>query len=204
MAGTAILKVSGGFLVTTLLLTMMVSIVLGMGLPTTACYVLTSTIAAPALLKLGVSPLQAHMFVFFFGIMSTLTPPVCTGSFAAAGLAGANPNKTGWTALKLAAAGFIVPYMFVFSPKLLLPSDLSVLIAIRVFVTSCIGVIALAFALEGYFKRPLNIIERVISFAALLLIESSLITDVIGIALIAIIFVLQMRGKKDNPVSMGA
>lgn len=197
MAGTAVLKVSGGYLITTLILTMAVSIVLGMGLPTTACYVLTSTIAAPALLKLGVSSLQAHLFVFFFGIMSTLTPPVCTGSFAAAGLAGADPGKTGWTALRLAAAGFIVPYMFVFSPELLLPSGLTIPVIIRIFATSCIGVVALAIALEGYLERALTIFERVISFiAALLLIASSLISDIFGLIIIVLIYMLQIRYRK--------
>jgi TRAP transporter 4TM/12TM fusion protein len=199
MIGSAVLKLSGGYLVTTLLLTMFVSIIMGMGLPTTACYILTSTIAAPALVTLGVGRLQAHMFVFFFGVLSTLTPPVCTGAYAAAGLAGADPNKTGWTAVKLAMAGFIIPYMFVYCPELLLPTGLSAIVMIQVVITACIGVLCLGFAVEGYVSRKLSVAERVLSFGgALLLINSSILTDIIGFSIVAFIVVTQYLYSKKS------
>jgi len=181
--GSAILSFSGGKLWLTLVLTMFVSLILGMGLPTTACYVLTSTVAAPALIGLNVLPMQAHMFVFYFGILSTITPPVAAGSYAAAGLSGANPNKTGWMGVRLACAGFIVPYMFIYSPELLLPEGINVLVALRVAVTSLIGIVCLGLAMEGYFKRRLNIVERCIALAsAFALIDSGMLTDAAGVA----------------------
>lgn len=162
---------------------------LGMGLPTTACYVLTSTIAAPAIVQLGVPPLAAHLFVFYYGILSAITPPVATAAYTAAGLSGANPNRTGFSAVRLAATGFIIPFMFVYSPELLLPAGLSVLLIIRVICTSLIGVFALSLAIEGYYERHLNLFERVAcAAAAILLIDSGIVTDCIGIGIVAVVW----------------
>ncbi|GKH49738.1 C4-dicarboxylate ABC transporter [Eubacteriales bacterium] len=187
--GAAILKLSGGMLALTLILTMMTATILGMGLPTTACYVLTSTIAAPAIVQLGVPPLAAHLFVFYYGILSAITPPVATAAYTAAGLSGANPNRTGFSAVRLAATGFIIPFMFVYSPELLLPAGLSVLLIIRVICTSLIGVFALSLAIEGYYERHLNLFERVAcAAAAILLIDSGIVTDCIGIGIVAVVW----------------
>lgn len=199
--GAAILKLSGGLLITTLILTMLTATVLGMGLPTTACYVLTSTIAAPAIIQLGIPPLAAHLFVFYYGILSAITPPVATAAYTAAGLSGADPNQTGWAAVRLATTGFIIPFMFVYSPELLLPTGLSILAAIRVIITSVIGVFALALSVEGYYHRKLNIIERLMAaVGSLCLINSSLMTDVVGLGLIAVVVFMQLAYKKKAAV----
>lgn len=179
--GSAILKLSGDKMLPTLILTTMVSIVMGMGLPTTACYILTSTIAAPALIKLGISPIQSHLFVFFYGILSSVTPPVATGAYTAAGLAGSSPSETGWAAVKLALAGFIIPFLFIYSPELLLPTGIGIFTMVRVLFSACCGVACLGLSIEGYYFRKLTLIERAICFAAaLLLIDSNWVTDLIG------------------------
>ncbi|MBN2286309.1 MAG: TRAP transporter permease [Tissierellales bacterium] len=189
---SAILKLSGGYLFTTLILTMIVSIIMGMGLPTTACYVLTSAVAAPALIRLGVAPLGAHMFVFYFGILSTITPPVAVGSYAAAGISGADPAKTGWAGMKLAIAGFIIPFMFIYSPDLLITPDSTILKIIPVFVTSVIGVVALGAAVEGYFIKSMSMVLRpILMLGAILLILSGTMTDLVGFGLVFGIFGFQ-------------
>lgn len=198
--GAAILQLGHGMLLPTLILTMLVATVLGMGMPTTACYVLTSTVAAPALIKMGVPAMGAHMFVFYYGILSAITPPVATAAYTAAGLAGSDPNRTGFSAVRLAITGFIIPFMFVYSPELLLLGDLSALTIIRVIITSLIGVFALGLGIEGFYYRKLNIIERVICVAAaFLLIDSGIVTDMIGLSAVAVIVALQLIFKKKNP-----
>ena len=198
--GAAILQLGHGMLLPTLILTMLVATVLGMGMPTTACYVLTSTVAAPALIKMGVPAMGAHMFVFYYGILSAITPPVATAAYTAAGLAGSDPNRTGFAAVRLAATGFIIPFMFVYSPELLLLGDLSALTIVRVIVTSLIGVFSLGLGIEGFYYRKLNIIERAACIAAaFLLIDSGLVTDIAGLSVIAAIVVLQLIFKKKNP-----
>ena len=194
--GNAIFSLSGGYLITSLILTMLVSLVLGMGLPTTACYVLTSTVAAPVLARFGISLLQAHMFVFYFGILSTITPPVAAGSYAAAGIAGSNPNKTGFSGIKLAVAGFLIPYMFIFSPELLLPTGVSFWVMLRVIPTAIIGVYCLALSVQGYLFKELSIWERLIAgIGALLLIDSGIITDVAGLVCFVVVMFFQYRAK---------
>lgn len=195
--GAAILKLSGGLLITTLILTMLTATVLGMGLPTTACYVLTSTIAAPAIIQLGIPALAAHLFVFYYGILSAITPPVATAAYTAAGLSGADPNQTGWAAVRLAVTGFIIPYMFVYSPELLLPAGMNIFAGIRVVITSIIGVFALALCVEGYYHRRLNVMERVVAaVGSICLINSKLATDVIGLVCIGAVVMLQLAYKK--------
>lgn len=192
--GSAIFKVSNGQVMVTLILTMVICIIMGMGLPTSACYILTSTIAATTITQLGGTPLQAHMFVFYFGILASVTPPVATGAFAAAGLAGSDTTKTGFMALRLAIAGFIIPYMFFFSPELLLPDGIPILTTIRVVCTSLVGVYALSWAMEGYFHRSLKIYERIAcAVSAVLLINTGEITDLIGVALFGLIFFINYK-----------
>ncbi len=196
--GSAVLKLSGGYLFTTLLLTMLVSIIMGMGLPTTACYVLTSAVAAPALVRLGILPFAAHMFVFYFGILSTITPPVAVGAYAAAGISGADPAKTGWAGMRLAIAGFIIPFMFVYSPDILITPDSTFITIAQVFITAIIGAVALGAASEGYFMGRISLILRLLLIAgAVFLIYSGTKTDILGFALVFSIFGYQyMKDRK--------
>lgn len=188
MAG-AILQLSGGILPLALLFTMLVAILLGMGVPTTACYVLTSAVAAPVLVKMGIPALAAHMFVFYFGCLATITPPVAVGAYTAAGLAGSNPSKTGWQALRLAASGFLVPYIFVYAPQLLM-IDANLGTIIQAFITGSIGVIALSIALEGYYHSAIAMIVRLVLLtAAILLVIPGTVTDLAGLFLVAAFYV---------------
>lgn len=186
-----IVALAGGKLLPTLFFTMVASIILGMGLPTTAKYIVLSAMAAPAIQKFGVPTLAAHMFIFYYGIIADLTPPVALAAYAGAGIAGADPMKTGFQALKLAVAGFLIPYFFVYSPELLMiQANASGLIL--PIVTSIIGAILLAFAGAGFWLKQLNIIQRVCLFAAaLLLIKPGLITDLCGIGIAAAVFIWQ-------------
>jgi len=197
--GSAVLKLAGGKLISTLLLTTLVSIIMGMGLPTTACYILTSTIAAPAITQLGMQPIQAHMFVFFYGILSSVTPPVATGAYTAAGLAGSDPNKTGFAAVKLALAGFLIPFMFIYNPELLLIGDLNVLSMIQIIVTAVIGIFSLGIAAEGFFFREINLFSRLAAIlAAVMLIDSGALTDIIGLALVAVVMAIEFIWHRKN------
>ncbi|MEX2584730.1 MAG: TRAP transporter fused permease subunit [Gemmatimonadota bacterium] len=186
-----IVTLSMGYLPFALVLTALASIVLGMGLPTTAAYVVLAALGAPALTDLGVSVLAAHLFVFYFGCMSNVTPPVALAAFAASGVAGASAMKTAVTAVTLASAGFIIPFMFVYGPPLLLVgSPLQIGVA---FVTAMVGVTALAAAGMGYLRRDLKAWERVVlAIAAAVLINTGIVTDLIGFALIAIVY---LRGS---------
>lgn len=187
-----IIDISGGNLLLTLIMAMVACLVLGMGLPTTANYIVCSTIIAPALIGMKVFPLAAHMFVFYFGIMADLTPPVCLAAFTGAGIAGADPAKTGFTATKIALCSYIMPYMFVYNPMLLLHNivwwELIVLT-----VSATLGVIILAGALEGWQYRFLRIFERVImAIFALAAIHVSMISSIIGVVgITAILFYLK-------------
>ena len=182
-----IVTVSGGNLLAALMLTAIGSIILGMGLPTTAAYVVLAALGAPALVQLGVPLLAAHLFIFYFGCISNVTPPVSLAAFAAAGISGSPALKTAVSAALLAGAGFVVPFMFVYGPELLLIGNpVEIMLA---FVTGLLGVIALASAGMGYARRPLRIWERAIAVcAALLLVYPGLPTDVGGLLLLAFIF----------------
>jgi TRAP transporter 4TM/12TM fusion protein len=195
--GSAVLKLSGGYMLTTLLLTMVVAIIMGMGLPSTAAYVLTSAVAAPALIKIGVLPVSAHLFVFYFGILSTITPPVAVGAYAAAGIAGTNPNETGWTAVRLALAGFIVPFCFAYSPGMLILPGNPWHMVLYNGTTALLGVMALGAAIEGYGFHSMKLYERAIAFVgAFLLIYSGMVTDIIGVCLLATVFLRQYITRK--------
>ncbi len=184
----------------TLLFTMVTCMILGMGLPSIPSYLITATIAAPALVELGQPEIAAHMFCFYFAMFANLTPPVALASFAAAGLSGGNPMKTGWASVKLALAGFIVPFMFVYNPQLLL-ENVTFLSGTQVVITSCVGVLLIAAAVEGYLRGRLNILLRIAAFAgALLLIDSQLMTDIVGVGILVVILVWQiLRNKAGTP-----
>ena len=179
-----IVTVSGGNLFGALLLTAFGSLVLGTGLPTTAAYVVLAALGAPALVSLGAPLLAAHLFIFYFGCISNVTPPVALAAYAAAGIANASPSRAGWTAMALATTGFIVPFMFVLGPPLLLIGHpLHIAFAI---VTSMVGVTGLAAAVIGHARRPLAAWQRaMVALGACLLIFPGWLTDGIGFAILA-------------------
>lgn len=192
-----IIEISGGRLVLTLIMAMVACLVLGMGLPTTANYIVCSTIIAPALIGMKVLPLAAHLFVFYFGIMADLTPPVCLAAFTGAGIAGASPAKTGFTATKIALCSYIMPYMFVYNPMILLHEVIAYELLILV-ISATLGVVTLAGAFEGWFYRTLNIPERlVMSVCALVAIHHSMLFSLIGTGgiILMLLYLRQTRGR---------
>lgn len=187
-----IVHLSGGQLPVALFLCMVVSIILGMGLPTSACYVISASIAVPILTKMGVPPFQAHFFTLYFACLSTITPPVALAAYVGAGMAGAKPNQVGWTAFRLALAGFIVPFFFIYSPAMLLISD-STWAIIWSAISGLAGTGLLAVAAEGYLTRRFVWWLRIPFFAAaVLLIAPGVMTDVIG-AVLAVLGFLAVR-----------
>ncbi|MEK4083689.1 TRAP transporter permease [Psychrobacillus sp. FSL K6-1415] len=207
-----LISASGGNILLTLFFTMLASIVLGMGSPTTANYVITSTIAAPAIITLLmldmpagatvplVVALSAHLFVFYFGIIADITPPVALAAFAAAGVSGGDPIKTGVVAAKLAIAAFIIPYMVIFSPALLM-IDTTFLEVIWVVFTAITGMIAIGAGMIGYWYRKVTWIERIFAVGTgLLLIYPESFSDIAGLIIFAILLAIQLFTKgKNNP-----
>ncbi len=193
---SALLELSGGLVLPSMFLTMITAILLGMGVPTTANYVITSTIAAPALIQMGVPMLAAHMFVFYFGIIADVTPPVALAAYAGSGISGGNALRTGINASKLAIAAFIIPYMFVLSPELLLVDGLTAGLLLS-FLTAIVGMVALSSSLIGYLIAPLGKLERLILGAGgLMMIKPGLVTDIAGVAIFAAILFLQLRKRR--------
>ncbi|MDD2205916.1 MAG: TRAP transporter permease [Aminobacterium sp.] len=194
---SAIVAIAGGKLLPTLLLTMIACILLGAGLPTTANFIVTSTMAAPALFQLGVPPMAAYMFVLYFGIAADLSPPVALAAYAGAGIAGAEPMRTGVTAVKLALAGFIVPYIYVFNPMLVLV-NFSPLPFTMAIITAILGVFLLGMSTIGYYKAPMAWWKRIIALGgALGLLIPGWQTDLIGLIILIGIHILQkMEVKK--------
>lgn len=175
---------------------MVISIVLGMGMPTTAAYAVAASVVAPGLIQLGIPPLVAHFFVFYYAVMSAITPPVALAAYAGGAIAGADPMKTSVTAFKLGLAAFIVPYMFFYSHGLLMEGAWDVIL--RNAVTACFGVYMLSGAVQNWFHGRLPMLLRVVLFvAALMLISGGFITDIIGIVLgVALFFWQKMRDRK--------
>ncbi|MBT2215595.1 TRAP transporter permease [Virgibacillus dakarensis] len=193
---TAILVLGQNTLILTLFFTMLASIILGMGLPSIPTYIITSSMAAPALVKFGVDPFVSHMFVFYFGILANLTPPVALAAFAGAGISGGDPNRTGFNSLKLAAAGILVPYVFVYSPELLMQGT-SALEIIWVTITAALGIIALGAGLEGYLLTDVHLPLRILAvIGAVTLVIPGLWTDMIGLGLLIIVLAIQMVKRK--------
>lgn len=202
-----IVLIAKGKLIPTLLLTMVSSIILGMGLPTTAKYIVLATMAVPAITKLGVNLMSAHLFILYFGVVADVTPPVALAAYAGAGIAGANSMKTGFQAFKLAIGAFIIPYIFVINPHLIMVDSvvgttvnwLPITAAIPTIVTALIGTICLAGTVESYLFGNLKIWQRVILLgAAFALLDPKLLTDAIGLGALAVIFVTQKLLNKDN------
>ena len=193
---TAVVTISGGRVLIALVLTMLCCIVLGMGVPTTANYCIMASTCAPILITIGVPQVAAHFFVFYFGIVADITPPVALAAYAGSAIAKAPPMKTAFNATKLAIAAFIVPYIFAMNPAMLL-IDTTALQVVMVVVSSIIGIFGVAAGLNGYLFRPLNILFRVALIAAgLLMMDPKSITDIIGLALMAAVIALQYIGAK--------
>ncbi len=201
-----LLMLSGGIDIFALFLTMIACIILGMGVPTTANYVIMATITAPIILKIipGTPVLAAHMFVFYFGIVADITPPVALAAYAGSAISGGNPIRTGVIATRLAITAFIIPYMFVLNPAMLL-IDASFLQIAQFIFTSMIGMFAISGGLEGFMKRKLPWWQRILAVGAgLMLIEPRLLTDIIGIAIIGIVVVLQYVVKEKPQEAVNA
>ena len=193
---SGLIEFAGGMLLPAMFFTMITAIVLGMGVPTTANYVITSTIAAPALVQLGVPVLAAHMFVFYFGIIADVTPPVALAAYAGAGISGGNPLRTGVHASKLAVAAFIIPYIFVLSPVILMV-DATPLSLILATLSALCGMVAVSAALCGFLAADCKAYERIILIiAGLLMIKPGGTTDLIGFALFAVVIAMQRMRQK--------
>lgn len=178
-----------------LIFTMIVAIILGMGMPTTAAYAIAASVLAPALIQMGVKPLAAHMFIFYFACMAPLTPPVALAAYAAAAIANARMWEVGWYSVKLALAGFIIPYMFVYGPAILLFGSWPEVI--WALITAGFGTMLLAAAVQGWLLGRIKIYQRIILLiAALLLIKPGIYTDLIGFILFAIIFAILIFNKR--------
>ncbi len=193
---SGLLLFSGGVKYLTLFFAMLASLILGMGVPTTANYLITSTIMAPAVIQLGIPALAAHMFVFYFGIVADITPPVALAAYAGSAIAGGNPLRTGITAVKLAIAAFIIPYIFVNSPVLLL-IDASIVQIVAITITSLIGMVGVGAALEGFYFLIMNPVERIIILTGgIMLIDPGLYTDITGISLFSAVTLYQVIKKR--------
>jgi TRAP transporter 4TM/12TM fusion protein len=192
-----------GSLMPALLITMVAGVILGMGMPTTPAYIMQAALLVPAIMKLGVEPMAAHMFAFYFSCLSAVTPPVALAVYAAASIGGASLWRSGVQAMKFAAAGFIVPFFFIYNPALLFSGPWPEIL--RAVLTGSIGVIALAASLEGYFLRTASWLERALFLgAALLLIDPNVMTDIVGLALLAAGLLLQKMRPAPSPVETGA
>jgi TRAP transporter 4TM/12TM fusion protein len=198
LAGT-IVTIGGGFLLPTLLMTAVACIILGMGLPSIPAYIIVATMAAPALVQLDVAPLAAHLFVFYFGLFANITPPVALAAFAAAGLSGGSPMRTGFVAMRLALGGLIVPFVFVYQPELLM-LDGTAADTVRAAVILLIGVALLAVAAEGHLFVPLPIWLRIVlALGAIGLVTPDYVLDLIGaVAALAAIGVAMFMAKRQE------
>jgi TRAP transporter 4TM/12TM fusion protein len=201
-----LMKLASHSLFLALFLTMISCIILGMGIPTTANYLIMALITAPMVISVGkhlgieVPLLSAHMFVFYFGIVADITPPVALAAYAGSAIAHANPLKTGLNATRLAIAAFIIPYMFNYSPQMLF-INATVLTVIQIVISSILGMFGLATGLIGYMWRPMHVIERLACIAGgLMLIKPGTMTDIAGFALIAVVFVVEFIGRRKTVV----
>ncbi len=215
---SAITSIGAGSLFLTLFLTMIASIILGMGLPSIPAYIITATMTAPALAEFGIPILVAHLFVFYFGIFANITPPVALAAFAGAGISGGDPMRTGFTALRLALAGFIIPYLFVYNPAMLLVDVTGLPVnatefplppmmeVILITITAVIGIVGLGAALEGYFQTYVNVFLRIILGAgSLMMIIPETVTDIIGFIVVAVVFAVNIiKSNRDASVPKSA
>ncbi len=199
---TLVIALSGGIMILALLFSMVGSIILGMGLPTTAAYIIMATLGAPALIEIGVHPVSAHLFVFYFAIISAITPPIALAAYTAGAIAGADVNKTSITALKVALAGFFIPFMFVYNQELLMEGAPAQIVLGAL--TASVGVVVLSAATIGYMKIRLKLWERGAFFlAALFLMYTGIANDLVGLGIIAFVIFTKFfikREKLDIPI----
>ena len=194
-----VVSLADNHVIIALVLTMLCCIVLGMGVPTTANYCIMAATCAPILVRMGVEPIAAHFFVFYFGIVADLTPPVALASYAGAAIAQSNPMKTALVSTKLAIAAFIVPYVFAMNPVMLFEGVSGPLEIVLIVITSLIGIFGVSSALQGYIATHMNPIERLLAAAGgLLLIDPNWITDIIGVLLISATIVWQILKRRTN------
>ena len=188
----AIVRLANGHLIVALVLTMLCCIVLGMGVPTTANYIIMATTCAPILATgMGMDLMAAHMFCFYFGIVADITPPVALAAYAGSAIAKAPPMKTAVNATKLAIAAFLVPYIFAFNNAMLFINT-KPLDVISVVISSTLGMLLIAIGMVGYFLRDTNMLVRLGCVAGgLLLVYPGTVTDLIGLAVLVAVFLLQ-------------
>jgi len=197
MLFNGIVALAGNQTIIALFLTMLCCIVLGMGVPTTANYCIMAATCAPILVSMGIPIVAAHFFVFYFGIVADLTPPVALAAYAGAAIGQANPMKTAFTATKLAIGAFIVPYVFALNPAMLFINVTSVWEVVLIIITSLVGIFGVSASLEGWLLRRMSWVERgVCLVGGLLLIYPGIVTDLIGLALVATVVAFQFIMKK--------
>jgi len=190
-----VLSIANGSIFVALILCMIASLILGMGMPATAVYILSASLLAPPLISLGVSPLCAHFFVFYFSVISCITPPVALTTYAAAGLAKTNPNKAGWTAFYYGILAYIIPFIFVYDDALLFQG--SILNIIFALLTALVGTYGLGGALQGYLTRKLSVIKRlVLGVAGIAAIIPNWMSSLAGVAIIIIIILTEKKATK--------
>jgi TRAP transporter 4TM/12TM fusion protein len=205
--GDTILSYTQGMLIPTMIVTMIICLLLGMGMPTTASYVMASAVGVPAMILLGCEPLDAHLFVFFYAVLSSVTPPVCVGAYTAAGIAGANPNQTAFTAVRLALSGFIIPFVFILSPELLITNVTSWPNFVVTLTSAMVGIMTLSIGLEGFLLVSLRFYERIALIGgALCMIVPGVFSDAAGLGvLIAVCFLAKLRSGNtpNSPPPLG-
>ena len=200
---SAIVGVSGSSMLLGLVLTMLCCIVLGMGVPTTATYCIMASTCAPILIKMGVPAMAAHFFVFYYGIVADITPPVALAAYAGAAIAKGKPMQTGVTATRLAIGAFIIPFVFAASPALLF-IDTTWPEVILITVTATLGMIGVAAGLSGYLVSPMNVLERILCIAGgLMLIMPGVWTDLGGVALLGLVLIIQLIVKRRHTPANG-
>lgn len=195
-----LVDIAGGRLELLLVITMIAAIILGMGLPSSACYLVLAALVAPAIIQLGVLPMAAHLFVFYYGIISNVTPPVAMAAYAAAGIADCNPSRCGFQAFRLSIAGFLLPFFFVYNNVLLFNGSAFAILA--AFAGAVVGIYCLACSMQGYiWNAPITIWGRAVMFAAaILLIDSAAVTDAAGLILMAAVHLFfNLRRRRTPP-----
>jgi TRAP-type uncharacterized transport system fused permease subunit len=196
-----LLAITGENLPVMLALTAVIAIVLGLGLPTVGVYIIMATLIAPALVKIGITPMAAHMFLLYFGVMSMVTPPVALSAFAAANIAGSDVDKTGWTATRIGWAAYIVPFLFALSPSLLMQgSPLTIAWAV---VTASLGIWLGTIGVVGHFYGPVTaghralfIVAGVLTLIPADMFAGAIVTDLVGLALGTFLIVRELRGRR--------
>lgn len=198
-----LLSIASNSLLLALIFAMLISIILGMGMPTTAAYAVAASAVVPGLIKIGFEPLFAHMFVFYYAVISAITPPVALAAFAAAGLSGTDPMKTGVRSFQIGLAAFIVPFMFYYSPELLMMDGTSVTIGLAT-ITALIGVYLLAGAVQAWFfgKRASWYTRLLLLISALLFMLATMMTDLMALILVGVVIIIQKFINKSDPKAL--